>query len=79
VTCLLENSMKKQFAIAAGLLLTLATAFSDTVRTQTPSATPAASVEVASADINARASAQVVSMWKDYAKPGGSRHFARPL
>ena len=32
--------MKKQLAIAAGVLLTLGTAFSDTVRNEAPAATP---------------------------------------
>jgi hypothetical protein len=71
--------MKKQLAIAAGMLLTLGTAFSDTVRNEAPDATAAVSVEFASADVSSRAAAQVVSMWKDHAKSSGSTRLARPL
>ena len=71
--------MKKQLAIAAGVLLTLGTAFSDTVRNEAPNATSTASVEFASADAGSRATAQVVSMWKAHAKSGASTHLARPL
>ena len=71
--------MKKQLAIAAGMLLTLGTAFSDTVRNEAPAATAAVSVEFASADVSSRATAQVVSMWKDHAKSGASTYLARPL
>jgi hypothetical protein len=76
---LLEYTMKKQLVIAAGLLLTLGTAFSDTARNEAPAATPAASVDVASVDISSRATAKVVSMWMDHAKSGGSTRLARPL
>jgi hypothetical protein len=72
-------NMKKQLAIAAGVLLTLGTAFSDTVRNEAPTATSTASVEFASAVVTTRATAQVVSMWKDHAKSGASTHLARPL
>ncbi|MGH8176729.1 MAG: hypothetical protein ACREV5_10755 [Steroidobacter sp.] len=71
--------MKKQLAIAAGVLLTLGTAFSATVLTDARAATPASSVESASADVSSRATEQVVSMWNHRAESIGSTHLARPL
>lgn len=67
--------MKKHLTIAAGVLLSLGTAFATNLRTDAP----AASVQSASADVSSRATVQVVSMWKDHAKTIGSTHLARPL
>ena len=71
--------MKKQLAIAAGVFLTLGTAFSDPVRNEAPAASLAASVDFTPADASSRGTTQVVSTWKDQAKSGGPTRLARPL
>ena len=70
--------MKTQLAIVAGVLLSLGTAFSET-RTEAPTAQQPAVLQSASADVSSRATAQVVSLWKDHSKSIGSTHLARPL
>ena len=70
-------TMKKQLVIAAAALLTLGTAFSDTIRNE---AMAPASASVGSAvDVSSRATAQVVTMWKEQAKSNSSTHLSRPL
>ena len=70
--------MKKQLAIAAGILLALSTA----VATNAPEEKQAvikATVQSSSGDLSLQASAQVVSLWKDHANSAASTPLARPL
>jgi hypothetical protein len=70
--------VKKQLAIAAGILLALSTA----VATNAPDEKQAvnkATAQSSSADLSLQASAQVVSLWKDHANSAASTPLARPL
>lgn len=69
--------MKKQLAIAAGILLTLGTAVSGTM--QETSAARTTTSESASADVGSVQSAQIVSLWNAHATSAGSVRLARPL
>jgi hypothetical protein len=71
--------MKKQLAIAAGVLLTLGTAVSATVNDYAEPAQSAMTVESAALEINSKQSAQIVAMWNTHASSSGSVPLARPL
>jgi hypothetical protein len=66
--------MKKQLAIAAGVLLTLGTAVA-----ATQSLKPIATVEPAAVSMDSKQSAQVLALWKTQATSSGSVPLARPL
>ena len=66
--------MKKHFAIAAGVLLTLGTAVA-----ATQSIKPVATVESAAISMDTKQSAQVLALWKNQASSAGSIPLARPL
>jgi len=71
--------MKKQLAIAAGVLLTLGTAVSATLSGETQGAKAAAVVESASTQMGSKESAQILALWKTHANSSGSIPLARPL
>jgi hypothetical protein len=68
--------MKKHLIVAAGVLLTLGTAFAATAVRTAGSAVIAPAVD---SDTSAQATEQVLSMWQSHAKPPTSTHLARPL
>ena len=70
--------MKKQLAIAVGVLLTLGTAVSATLNDYSNPA-PAMTVESAALEMSSKQSAQVVAMWNTHASSSGSVPLARPL
>lgn len=71
--------MKKQFAIAAGVLLTLGTAVATTLNGEAQSLKPATTVESTAASMDSRQSAQVLALWKAHSSSSGSVPLARPL
>jgi hypothetical protein len=71
--------MKKQLAIAAGVLLTLGTAVATTLNAEAPTMKPVATIESAAISMDAKQSAQVLSLWKTHANSSGSVPLARPL
>ena len=71
--------MKKQLAIAAGVLLTLGTAVATTLNGEAQSMKPVATVESAAISMDAKQSAQVLALWKTHANSSGSVPLARPL
>lgn len=71
--------MKKQLAIAAGILLTLGTAVAATVSTGESQAVKPATVEVASTDVGSKESVQILALWKAHAVSAASAPLARPL
>lgn len=71
--------MKKQLAIAAGVLLTLGTAVATTLNGEAQSMKPVASVESAAISMNAKQTEQVLALWKTHATSSGSVPLARPL
>jgi hypothetical protein len=71
--------MKKQLAIALGVLLTIGTAVSASLNDESESTTPAANVESALVEIDSKQSAQIVAMWNSHANSSGSVPLARPL
>jgi hypothetical protein len=70
--------MKKQLAIAAGVLLTLGTAVATTLNGEAPMK-PVATIESAAISMDAKQSAQVLALWKTHANSSGSVPLARPL
>lgn len=69
--------MKKQLAIAAGVLLTLGTAVSATLNDYaqpTESATAVPAIQ-----LDSKQSAQIVAMWNAHASSSGSVPLPRPL
>jgi hypothetical protein len=71
--------MKKQLAIAAGVLLTLGTAVATTLNSDAQPMKAAATVESAAISMDTKQSAQVLAMWKTHANSSGSVPLARPL
>jgi hypothetical protein len=71
--------MKKQLAIAAGILLALSTAVATNVYDETQAASEAATAQASSADLSLQASVEVVSLWKNHASSAASTPLARPL
>jgi len=70
--------MKKQLAIAAGVLLTLGTAVSATLNDYAQ-ATSAAIAGPAAIELDSKQSAQVVALWNTHASSSGSVPLPRPL
>jgi hypothetical protein len=70
--------MKKQLAIAAGVLMTLGTAVSASLNDY---AEPAKSVTIESAalEMSSKQSAQIVAMWDAHTSSADSVPLARPL
>ena len=71
--------MKKQLAIAAGVLLTLGTAVATTLNGEASSMKPVATIESVAISMDAKQSAQVLALWKTHANSSGSVPLARPL
>jgi hypothetical protein len=71
--------MKKQLAIAVGVLLTLGTAVATTLNGEAQSLKSVATVESATMSMDAKQSAQVLALWKTHANSSGSVPLARPL
>lgn len=71
--------MKKQIAIAVGVLLTLGTAVATTLNGEAQPIKPVATVESAAISMDAKQSAQVLALWKTHANSSGSVPLARPL
>ena len=71
--------MKKQLAIAAGVLLTLGTAVSATLNDYRQPTESATSPESAAVQLNSQQSAQIVALWSTHASSSGSVPLARPL
>jgi hypothetical protein len=71
--------MKKQVAIAAGVLLTLGTAVAATLNGEAQTMKPAATVDFAGISMDTKQSAQVLALWKTHANSSGSVPMARPL
>ena len=71
--------MKKQLAIAVGVLLTLGTAVATTLNGEAQPAKSAAIVESAAISMDAKQSAQVLALLKTHANSSGSIPLARPL
>jgi len=68
--------MKKQIAIALGVLFTLGTAVSASLNDTTEQVAP---VESATSQLDSKQSAQIVALWNTHAKSSGSVPLARPL
>ena len=71
--------MKKQLAIAVGVLLTLGTAVSATLNDYSEPAKSVTTVESAAPEMNSKQSAQIVAMWSTHATSSGSIPLSRPL
>jgi hypothetical protein len=71
--------MKKQLAIAAGVLLTLGTAVATTLNGEAQSLKPTVAAESAAISMSSKQSAQVLALWKTHANSSGSVPLARPL
>jgi hypothetical protein len=71
--------MKKQLAIAAGVLLTLGTAVATTLNGEASPMKAVATIESAAMSMDAKQSAQVLALWKTHANSSGSVPLARPL
>jgi hypothetical protein len=71
--------MKKQLAIAAGILLTLGTAVATTLNGEAQPVEPLATLESAAISMDSRQSAQVLVLWTTHASSSGSVPLARPL
>ena len=71
--------MKKQLAIAAGVLMTLGTAVSASLNDYADPVKPATSIESAALEMDSKQSAQIVAMWNGLASSSGSVPLARPL
>ena len=70
--------MKRQLAIAAGVLLTLGTAVSATLNDYAQP-TSAATVGSSAIQLDAKQSAQIVALWDTHASSSGSVPLQRPL
>ena len=71
--------MKKQLAIAAGVLMTLGTAVSASLNDYAEPTKSVPSIESAALEMNSRQSAQIIAMWNGHASSSGSVPLARPL
>jgi hypothetical protein len=71
--------MKKQLAVAAGVLLTLGTAVSAGLNDYAQSTESPRAVESAVSQMNSEQSAQVLALWNTHASSSGSIPLARPL
>jgi hypothetical protein len=71
--------MKKQLAIAAGVLLSLGTAVATTLNGEAQSIKPVGTVESVAVSMDAKQSAQVLALWRTHANSSGSVPLARPL
>lgn len=70
--------MKRQLAIAAGVLLTLGTAVSATLNDYAQPAS-AMTVESSPIQLDSKQSAQIVALWNTHATSSGSVPLQRPL
>ena len=70
--------MKKQIAIALGVLFTLGTAVSASLN-DPRRRRAGATVESAASQLDSKQSAQIVALWNTHASSSGSVPFARPL
>jgi hypothetical protein len=68
--------MKKQIAIALGVLFTLGTAVSASLN---DTMEPAATIESTTSQLDLKQSAQIVALWNTHANSSGSVPLARPL
>ena len=71
--------MKKQLAIAAGVLMTLGTAVSASLNDYADSTKSATSLESSAPEMDSNQSAQIVAIWNSYASSSVSAPMARPL
>ncbi len=71
--------MKKQIAIALGVLFTLGTAASASFNDEAQLTTQIAAVETAASQMDSKQSAQIVVLWSTHANSSGSVPLARPL
>jgi hypothetical protein len=71
--------MKKQVAIAAGVLFTLGTAVAATLNGDAQSMKPVATIESVVPSMDSKQTAQVLALWKTHANTSGSVPLARPL
>ena len=71
--------MKKQLAIAAGVLLTIGTAVATTLNGDVQPTRATATVESAAISMDTKQSAQVLALLKTHANSSGSVPLARPL
>ena len=71
--------MKKQLAIAAGVLMTLGTAVSASLNDYAAPAKSVTSVESAALEMSSKQSAQIVAMWDAHTSSADSVPLARPL
>jgi hypothetical protein len=71
--------MKKQLAVALGVLLTIGTAVSASLNDEADLTMPAATIESATVEMDAKQSAQIVALWINHAGSSGSVPLARPL
>jgi hypothetical protein len=71
--------MKKQLAIAVGVLLTIGTAVSASLNVEVESTSAAATIESAPAAMSSKQSAQIVALWTNHSSSSGSVPLARPL
>jgi hypothetical protein len=71
--------MKKQLAIAIGVLLTLGTAVSATLNDYAEPTKSVMTVQPSALEMDSKQSAQIVAMWNTHASSSGSVPLARPL
>jgi hypothetical protein len=71
--------MKKQLAVAAGVLLTLGTAVSAGLNDYAQPTGSAKAVESALSQMDSMQSAQILALWNTHATSSGSVPLARPL
>jgi hypothetical protein len=71
--------MKKQLAIAVGVLLTIGTAVSASLNVEVESTSPAATIESAPVEMSSKQSVQIVALWTNHSSSSGSVPLARPL
>ena len=71
--------MKKQLAVALGVLLTLGTAVSASLNDYAKPTNTVATMQSTALEMDSKQSAQVVAMWNSHASSAGSVPLARPL
>jgi hypothetical protein len=71
--------MKKQLAIAIGVLLTLGTAVSATLNDYAGPMKSVMTAQPSALEMDSKQSAQIVAMWNTHASSSGSVPLARPL
>ena len=71
--------MKKQLAIAAGVLLTLGTAVAASLSDDALAVKSATSAESTAPQMGSKQTAQILALWKTHAGSSGSVPLARPL